>query len=87
MGILGTSNDQVIDDLIHARLQNFRKTPYGRENDLPFFVADTTKVIEQHQRWTRALPNIHPFYGQYYSIMTMRTYLIERTARLTKPQR
>lgn len=57
-------DQQVIDDLIHSRLQLFRKTPYGRGNDIPFFIADTSKVFQQHRRWKQALPYVHPFYGE-----------------------
>lgn len=65
MGSYGPSiQEQAIDDAIHARLNFFSKTPCGRENDVPFFVADTKKIVQQHQRWRNALPNIHPFYGQ-----------------------
>ncbi|KAJ5435620.1 Mitochondrial 2-oxoadipate and 2-oxoglutarate transporter [Penicillium cf. griseofulvum] len=64
MGSYGPSiEEQLIDDAIHARLHFFSKTPCGRENDVPFFVADTKKIVQQHQRWRNALPNIHPFYA------------------------
>ncbi|KAJ5203152.1 Mitochondrial 2-oxoadipate and 2-oxoglutarate transporter [Penicillium cf. viridicatum] len=51
------------EDLIQSGLQQFSKNPYDRENDMPFFVADFTKVIQQHQRWTKTLPRIQPFYA------------------------
>lgn len=73
-------DEKVIDDAIQARLQLFSKTPYDRENDVPFFVADMKKIVQQHQRWRSALPNIHPFYGQLLFIHIIRT-------RLTKSQR
>ncbi|CAG7920127.1 unnamed protein product [Penicillium olsonii] len=64
MGSYGPSiREQAIDNAIHLHLQSFQKTPCGRENDLPFFVADTEKVAQQHRRWEHALPNVHPFYA------------------------
>ncbi|KAJ5589973.1 Mitochondrial 2-oxoadipate and 2-oxoglutarate transporter [Penicillium hetheringtonii] len=64
MGSYGPSiEENLIDDAIHARLELLRKSPCGREDDLPFFVADMNKIIQQHQRWRNALPGIHPFYA------------------------
>ncbi|ESZ90464.1 ornithine decarboxylase [Sclerotinia borealis F-4128] len=54
---------QTVDDLIHTQLQFFQESPYGRDNDIPFFVADAAEVIQRHQRWKMALPHIHPFYA------------------------
>lgn len=65
MGSHGPSiEERVIDEAIQARLQLFSETPCGRESDVPFFVADTQKIVQQHQRWRNTLPDIHPFYGQ-----------------------
>ena len=33
-----------------------------------FFVADLSHVYFQHQRWTRCLPGIKPFYGKFCSV-------------------
>lgn len=64
MGSLAPSTKQAIDNLIYTRLQHFSINPRGLENDTPFFVADTTKVAQQQQRWEQVLPHVHPFYGQ-----------------------
>lgn len=57
-------SDTVIDSLLADRIQRLNNNPRGVEHDLPFLVADTGRVFEQHQRWLRCLGTIKPFYGQ-----------------------
>ncbi|OQE15895.1 hypothetical protein PENSTE_c026G08381 [Penicillium steckii] len=64
MGSYGPSiEENLIEDAIHSRLEILRNIPYGHKHDAPFFVANMNQIVEQHQRWRNALPNIHPFYA------------------------
>ncbi|THC96590.1 hypothetical protein EYZ11_003930 [Aspergillus tanneri] len=64
MGSAGLSSDEVIDHLIRKHISTLAQAPYISQSDLPFFVADTNRIVEQHRRWTHTMPDIQPFYGQ-----------------------
>lgn len=59
------SPDQLSTFVIQARLALLNNDSGRVEDDEPFFVADLGQVYRQHQRWTRNLPTVHPFYGLY----------------------
>lgn len=60
------------EDLIDLAIENriARINQYGCDNvgeDESFFVADLGEICRQHQRWTRNLPGVQPFYGNPFS--------------------
>lgn len=52
-------------DHLRNGILNARKLAAAGEPDAEkaFFVADLSEVYNQHQRWTRCLPQVQPFYG------------------------
>ncbi|KJK60680.1 Type III Pyridoxal 5-phosphate PLP-Dependent Enzyme Ornithine Decarboxylase [Aspergillus parasiticus SU-1] len=63
MGSVGTSADEVVDNLIRKHIEELSNDPYGSQSDHPFFVADGSRIVEQHLRWKSSLPDIQPFYA------------------------
>lgn len=59
------SPDELARFVIQARLALLDNESGSVEDDEPFFVADLGQVYQQHQRWTRSLPAVRPFYGPY----------------------
>lgn len=57
--------DELAMFVIQARLALLDNESGNVEDDEPFFVADLGQVYQQHQRWTRNLPAVQPFYGPY----------------------
>jgi len=57
--------DELATFVIQARLDLLDDESGRVEDDEPFFVADLGQVYKQHQRWTRNLPAVQPFYGPY----------------------
>lgn len=57
------SPDELAKFVIQARLALLDNESGSIEDDKPFFVADLGQVYKQHQRWTRNLPAVQPFYG------------------------
>lgn len=68
MGSVGISADEVVDNLIRKHIEELSNDPYVSQSDHPFFVADGSRIVEQHLRWKSSLPDIQPFYGQYSSL-------------------
>lgn len=65
------SPDELATFVIQARLALLDDESGRVEDDEPFFVADLGQVYRQHQRWTRNLPAVQPFYGPYGSFYTI----------------
>ncbi|KAE8375734.1 pyridoxal-dependent decarboxylase [Aspergillus bertholletiae] len=63
MGSVGNSPDEIVDNLIRKQIRELSNDPYGSQSDLPFFVADGSRAVEQHLRWKSCLPDIQPFYA------------------------
>ncbi|KAE8390320.1 pyridoxal-dependent decarboxylase [Aspergillus alliaceus] len=63
MFVTDIGSDSLIDSLISDRIRELNKNPADIRHDLPFLVADTSRIFEQHQRWLRCLPNVTPFYA------------------------
>lgn len=57
--------DELAKFVIQARLALLSNDSGRVEDDEPFFVADLGQVYRQHQRWTRSLSAVQPFYGLY----------------------
>ncbi|EYE97515.1 type III PLP-dependent enzyme [Aspergillus ruber CBS 135680] len=55
--------DELAMFVIQARLALLDNESGNVEDDEPFFVADLGQVYQQHQRWTRNLPAVQPFYA------------------------
>ncbi|RMZ42905.1 hypothetical protein AFCA_009469 [Aspergillus flavus] len=63
MGSVGISADEVVDNLIRKHIEELSNDPYVSQSDHPFFVADGSRIVEQHLRWKSSLPDIQPFYA------------------------
>ncbi|KAK3291398.1 pyridoxal-dependent decarboxylase [Chaetomium fimeti] len=57
------SADRQVDNLIRRRIAELEETPFAPQADLPFIVADGTKLRRQHHQWMQFLPRIQPFYA------------------------
>ncbi|KAH6842175.1 pyridoxal-dependent decarboxylase [Chaetomium sp. MPI-CAGE-AT-0009] len=55
--------DKHVDNLIRKRIAELEETPFTPQADLPFIVADCTKILRQHHQWIHFLPRIQPFYA------------------------
>lgn len=70
MGSLGISASEAVGDLICRHIQDLEQGPYDVRSDIPFFVADGSKLVEQNERWNSSLSNVQPYYGQCSSLTT-----------------
>ena len=61
------ASDALIDSIITERIRKLNQNSVDIQHDLPFLVADTRRIYQQHERWLRYLPNIAPFYGQLWT--------------------
>ncbi|KAE8352568.1 pyridoxal-dependent decarboxylase [Aspergillus coremiiformis] len=57
------ATDTLTDNLIGDRIRDLNKNPLDIQHDQPFLIANTSRLLEQHQRWLQGLPNITPFYA------------------------
>ncbi|KAE8160228.1 pyridoxal-dependent decarboxylase [Aspergillus tamarii] len=57
------ASDALIDSIITERIRKLNQNSVDIQHDLPFLVADTRRIYQQHERWLRYLPNIAPFYA------------------------
>lgn len=71
MVITNLSSQDRVDDLIYRHIGKLEKGEYKPAIDRPFFVAERSKVIKQHQRWKYSLPDIQPYYGQFISFILL----------------
>ncbi|KAE8380439.1 pyridoxal-dependent decarboxylase [Aspergillus bertholletiae] len=63
MAVTNMPSDTLIDSIITERIRKLNQNSGDVEHDLPFLVADTRHIFQQHERWLRCLPNITPFYA------------------------
>lgn len=64
MMVTDMASDALVDSIITERIRKLDQNPVDIQHDLPFLVADTRRIFQQHERWLQCLPNIAPFYGQ-----------------------
>ncbi|RAQ60817.1 hypothetical protein AFCA_002622 [Aspergillus flavus] len=63
MMVTDMASDALVDSIITERIRKLDQNPVDIQHDLPFLVADTRRIFQQHERWLQCLPNIAPFYA------------------------
>lgn len=73
----------LVEQTILERIENNQQTKLDQhanlrhEGDRAFFVVDLGKVYKQHQRWTKELRQVQPYYGSSvltsYKVLKLRT--------------